>query len=210
MSRYHIAPTKTNLIKMKQSLVFAREGYELMEEKRQILVAEMMGLLGRTREAEETVDRQIAEAYRELHQAMIRMGKNALCQTANAVNLSAEISVAAKRVMGVRLPLVEVEIDDSGPYYSLPGTSVWLDAAADRFKELLLSLGQLAQLRLGVLRLALEVKKTVRRVNSLEKIAIPDFTETLHYITNVLDEQERENLFILKLLKGRMRKRKAL
>ncbi len=70
---------------MKQSLEFAREGYELMEQKRRILVAEMMGLLGRARELEETVDRQLSEAYRSLRQAVIQMGKNPVFQAAGTL-----------------------------------------------------------------------------------------------------------------------------
>jgi V/A-type H+-transporting ATPase subunit D len=208
MSRYQLAPTKTNALKVKQNLAFAREGYELMEEKRQILVGEMMSLAERTREAEEALDREMAEAYRALHQTIVEMGKNALYQTANAVNLAADIAVSGKRVMGVHLPLVEVKTGPGGPFHSLLGTSAWMDAAGGRFRALLLSLGRLAQLRLSVLRLAQEVKKTVRRVNSLEKIAIPDMTETLRYVQQVLEEQDRENLFILKLLKARIGRKK--
>lgn len=208
MSRYQLAPTKTNALKIKQTLAFAREGHELMEEKRQILVGEMMSLAERTKEAEEALDRELAEAYRALHQAIVEMGKNSLYQAANAVNLSAEIAVSGRRVMGVHLPLVEVKTTGHGPYHSLLGTSAWMDAAGERFRSLLVSLGRLAQLRLSVLRLAQEVKKTVRRVNSLEKIAIPDMSETLHYVQEVLDEQDRENLFILKLLKARIGRQK--
>ncbi|MFH1037538.1 MAG: V-type ATP synthase subunit D [PVC group bacterium] len=209
MARYQIAPTKTNLFKLKQSLEFAREGYELMEQKRQILVAEMMGLLGRTRELEETVDRQLSEAYRSLHQAVIRMGKNPIYQAADAVSLPVDISVSARRIMGVKVPLVEMAIQDASPYFSLLGTSFWLDVSSGQFQRLLQSLAKLAQFKISVLRLAEEVKKTVRRVNSLEKIAIPDYEETLQYIQDVLEEQERENFFIIKLLKSRMDRRKA-
>lgn len=208
MPRYQLAPTKTNALKVKQTLAFAREGYELMEEKRQILVGEMMSLAEQTREAEEALDRELSEAYRALHQATVEMGKNSLYQAANAINLSADIAVSSRRVMGVHLPLVEAKAGDSGPFHSLLGTSAWMDAAGGRFRALLVSLARIAQLRLSVLRLAQEVKKTVRRVNSLEKIAIPDMTETLHYVQEVLEEQDRENLFILKLLKARIAHKK--
>jgi prepilin signal peptidase PulO-like enzyme (type II secretory pathway) len=46
MARYQIPPTKTNLIKTRRTLSFAREGYELLDQKRQILVAELMGMMG--------------------------------------------------------------------------------------------------------------------------------------------------------------------
>ena len=48
-----------------------------------------------------------------------------------------------------------------------------------------------------------QVKKTQRRVNALEKIFIPDYTETLDYIAGTLDEKEREAFFMMKLVKRR-------
>ena len=37
-------PTKGNLILAKNSLTLARQGYELMDKKRNILIRELMGL----------------------------------------------------------------------------------------------------------------------------------------------------------------------
>ena len=206
MARYGVAPTKSNLIRVKQELQFAREGHELLDQKRQILVAELMSMMQRTQDFQEKVDRQLMEAYASLRQTIVRMGKNAFSQAANAVNLITDISLFSRKIMGVRVPVVETHIEDRSPYYSLSGTSFWLDVTVARFKALLPLLGELAQLRLSVLRLAREVNKTIRRVNALEKFSIPDFEETLKYIQDVLEEQDRENLFILKLIKGRITK----
>jgi len=208
MARYQIPPTKTNLIKTRRTLSFAREGYELLDQKRQILVAELMGMMGRARDLQGQVERRLGESYQALNSAVERMGKSACGQAADAVSLQADISLSSRKVMGVEIPLADTSIRDDPPYYSLLGTSVWLDIAFLRFRELLPLLARLAQLKVGVLRLAREVKKTVRRVNSLEKIAIPDQEETIKYIEGVLEEQERENLFILKLIKGRMTQQK--
>ena len=208
MARYQIPPTKTNLIKTRRALSFAREGYELLDQKRQILVAELMGMMGRARDLQSQVERSLSEAYQALDSAVGRMGKNACSQAAAAVSLKVDISLSSRKVMGVEVPLADTRIQDNPPYYSLLGTSFWLDIAFLRFRELLPLLARLAQLKVGVLRLAREVKKTVRRVNSLEKIAIPDQEETIKYIEGVLEEQDRENFFILKLIKGRMTQQK--
>jgi V/A-type H+-transporting ATPase subunit D len=55
-----------------------------------------------------------------------------------------------------------------------------------------------------VWRRAREVSKTQRRVNSLEKMVIPDTSETIAYITSVLEERERELFFIQKRMKSRV------
>ena len=43
-------PTKGNLILAKNSLVLARQGYELMDKKRNILIRELMGLVEQARD----------------------------------------------------------------------------------------------------------------------------------------------------------------
>ena len=61
----------------------------------------------------------------------------------------------------------------------------------------------MASIRTIVWRLAGEVKKTQRRVNALDKMVIPQSAETKKYIESVLEERERENIFVLKALKTR-------
>ena len=69
--------------------------------------------------------------------------------------------------------------------------------------ELLSLLTQMASIRTIVWRLAMEVKKTQRRVNALDKMIIPQAKETKSYIESVLEERERDNTFVLKALKKR-------
>ena len=52
MSKLNIAPTKSNLLNLKRQLAFAEEGYDLLEQKRQILIFELMSRLSRARNAE--------------------------------------------------------------------------------------------------------------------------------------------------------------
>jgi V/A-type H+-transporting ATPase subunit D len=66
---------------------------------------------------------------------------------------------------------------------------------------LLKILTELATVRTIVWRLAREVRKTQRRVNSLEKMVIPDARETKAYIESSLEERERDAFFTSKLLK---------
>jgi V/A-type H+-transporting ATPase subunit D len=58
------------------------------------------------------------------------------------------------------------------------------------------------------MRLSREVAKTIRRVNALEKVFIPDYEETLRYIVMSLEEMDREAFFINKMIKNHLQKRK--
>ena len=80
----------------------------------------------------------------------------------------------------------------------------------EAFKSALQLLGKLAELKISVLRLANEVRKTIRKVNALEKIAIPDLEETVAYIESRLEENERDMFTLMKMVKERLEvKRKA-
>ncbi len=210
MARYEMAPTKTNLIKVKQDLGFAREGWELLDQKRKILIVELMGLIDRAVEAQEEVEAKLGEAFEALDQAILRMGRREINMIALGMNIESDISFSEKRVMGVSLPRVKVRFDDRSPYFAAAESSIWIDEAIKKFREVLRLLGTLAEARISLMRLSREVGKTIRRVNALEKIFIPDYDETLKYIEMALEESEREAFFVLKLVKDRLLRKKGV
>jgi V/A-type H+-transporting ATPase subunit D len=209
MARYELAPTKTNLMRIRRDLGFAREGWELLDQKRKILVVELMGLIDRAVEAQEEVEAKLAEAFGALDQAVLRMGRREVNLIAVGMNIKSDISFSQKRVMGVSLPRVRVKLEDRSPYFAAAESSIWIDEAIKKFREVLELLGNLAEARISLVRLSREVAKTIRRVNALEKIFIPDYEETLKYIEMALEESEREAFFILKLIKDRLYRRKG-
>jgi len=209
MPRYKVIPTKTNLMRLKRDMSFAQEGYDLLEQKRQILVVELMGLIDKTADAQENVEKVLAEAYQSLQKSILAMGRQRVAQVAPAVNIETDLTLSMRRIMGVNIPKVEVEVRDKAPYFSLGDTSFWVDDTIHHFKSLLHDLGTLAELRISLMRLAQEVQKTMRRVNALDKIAIPDYRESIKYIEETLEENERETFATLKIIKERLKQRKG-
>jgi len=102
-----------------------------------------------------------------------------------------------------------IEFKEYAPYYSPMGTSFWIDYTLSFFREVLKLLGKLSELKISVLRLANEVKKTIRKVNALEKIAVPDLKETVHYIESRLEENERDMFILMKMVKQNLDKKKS-
>ena len=209
MARYQVVPTKSNLMRLRRDRAFAQEGYDLLEQKRQILVVELMGLIDKTTDAQERVETQLAEAFRALMGSVLAMGRQAVSDIAPAVNITSELTIQMRRIMGVNIPKVDLRIDDHAPYFSLGDTSVWIDETIDRFKRLLEDLAKLAELRISLLRIAEEVQKTMRRVNALDKIALPDYRESIQYIEDTLEESERESFATLKLVKEMLEKKRG-
>lgn len=209
MARYRVVPTKTNLMRLRRDLGFTREGYDLLDQKRQILVVELMGLVDKTTDAQEKLEDELKKAFTALQNAVVRMGRRHVSDVAPAVVVETDLTIQMRRVMGVNLPQVTVDIRDNAPYFSPGETSFWVDEAIARFKGLLQDLAALAELRISLKRLAEEVQKTMRRVNALEKIAIPDYEESIHYIEDTLEESERETFATLKIIKERLEKKKG-
>lgn len=208
-TRLKLVPTKSNLLRIKRELSFAQEGYDLLEQKRQVLVAHLMPLVNEAIVTQERVESILHEAYQALQNAIISCGKSTVKSIANAVRLESEVQIHSVRVMGVTIPKVEVKIIDNAPYYSVGNSSFWIDEGIQLFKQILAALERYAELRVAVLRLAQEVRKTQRRVNALEKIAIPDYRETIKFINDVLEESERGALITLKFTKERLARQKG-
>ena len=80
------------------------------------------------------------------------------------------------------------------------------DVAVNRYRDALSLMGQMSELKVSIMRLAREVRKTIRKVNSLEKLVIPDREETVRYLTSRIEESERESMIQMKSVKNRMEK----
>ncbi|MBN1525935.1 MAG: V-type ATP synthase subunit D [Spirochaetales bacterium] len=205
----NVAPTKTNMLKLKQELKFASLGYDLLDQKRNILVLELLNLVDQTAEHQERTQKALADAYHTLEDAVLDMGKLKVLSLSSAIHIETSMTVKERKVMGVALPVVETSFKDFPPYYSPEGTSFWIDSALTNFKHALEVMGRLAELKVSMIRLANEVKKTIRKVNALEKIAIPDLKETVTMIQNRLEENERDMFMLMKLVKGRLEAKRS-
>lgn len=200
----NIAPTKTNLIRLRDELKFAKMGHELLDQKRNILVLELLNLVDQAVEYESKVEAALAKAYAELEDSVLAMGRLKVGAIASAIDVRSTITLRQRRVMGVALPVVETAFKDGAPYYSPMDTSASMDEAVVAFREALGLLGRMAELKVSIVRLAREVRKTIRKVNALEKIAIPELDESLHYIQNRLEEGERDMFVLMKMVKDRL------
>jgi len=201
MAQLNYAPTKTNLLRLRNDLNFAKQGYELLDQKRNILIIELLALVDQATDFQRRVENELAKAYKALEETVFDMGKLKVQYLTGAVNMSTEITIRSRRVMGVSLPVIETEFKEHAPYYSPMGTSFWVDSSLSSFKEALKLLGKLSELKISVLRLANEVKRTIRKVNALEKIAIPNLKDTVHYIESRLEENERDMFVLMKMVK---------
>lgn len=202
--RANIPATKTNLLRTKKTLALTEEGYELLDEKRRLLMAELTAIIDVVDKFQRSLDEALFKAYNMVDKATIIMGRKKLEDLALSVDIKSTISIQQKRVMGVNIPAIDLKITDNLPCYSPTGVSLYADEIVINFKELLVLIAQLAEKRIALFRIAKEVQKTIRKVNALEKIHIPFFKDTLKYISDTLEEESRESFSMLKLIKERL------
>ena len=200
----NIAPTRSNLMKIKDELSFSRTGYDLLDQKRSILVSELLTLVDQAVDYQNRVEKALCDASEALEDAIMHMGRLKVANLAGAVGIESSISLGTRKVMGVQLPKVSTEFAGSGPFFSPEGTSMLADVAVSRYREALSLMGQMAELKVSIMRLSREVRKTIRKVNSLEKLVIPDREATVKYLTGRIEESERESMIQMKAVKSRM------
>lgn len=199
--------TKGNLISTQRSLALAKTGYELMDKKRNILIREMMLLVDKVTSVQSEIDKVFSEAYASLIEANLSSG--VIQSIAEAVPEEKGVRVRTKSVMGVEVPIVTLEERREGAVpYGLSETDSALDIAYSKFAQVKDLCVKLAEIENSVYRLAIAIKKTQRRANSLKNIVIPRQEATVKFIVNTLEEKEREEFSRMKIIKNRKDKEK--
>ena len=185
MAKLNIAPTKSNLLAIKEQLSVATDGYDLLEQKREILVMELMRLVEQVTLLERDIDKAIGAAYPALRNMLMTVGGDRTERIAHAVKYDFTIREKPVVAGGMTFSSIDVELPKQQLFYSFLGTFADTDRVTVSFFRLLNLLTQMASVRTIVWRLANEVKKTQRRVNALDKMIIPQDKETKASFSNI-------------------------
>lgn len=198
-----IFPTKGNLLKVKKSLQLSQLGYELLDRKRNILIRELMTLIDTAKSLRGSIEDTYQAAYTALMYANISMGVTN--NAANSVPLESGIKITYRSVMGVELPQITLEKSELRLNYGLQKTNYQLDCAYVSFDKVKQMTVVLAEVENSIYRLAVAIKKTQSRANALKNIMIPRFQQNVKYISDSLEEKEREDFSRLKVIKTQKR-----
>jgi len=108
-----------------------------------------------------------------------------------------------ENIWGTRVPRLAVEWP-RGTFTSPVSVGGRTLAAQAAFRKLSQALLRVANTESRLRRIGEEIKKTARRVNALEQTVIPGIESQIHYIQQVLDQQEQEDIFRLKRIKSKV------
>ena len=198
-------PTKGNLMLAKNSLALARQGYDLMDKKRNVLLKELMALIDEAKEIQEQIDSTFTKAYACLQRANIEHGISKVQQLAFTVPIEESIRIQTRSIMGTEIPHVKYDEKENNLTYSFSTTSESIDIAREAFREVKDLTIKLSMVENSAYRLASNIKKTQKRANALKNITIPMYTNLDHNINNALEEKEREEFTRLKVIKNMKR-----
>ena len=193
-------PTKGNLMATKKALALARVGYELLDKKRNILIREMMALIDRASEIQGTIDKSFADAYKALEKANMTLG---FCyELSKTVPFDNSVTMDSRSIMGVEIPMLTIEKPaEKELHFGMSHTNARFDEAVALFTEAKYLTVELAEIENSVYRLAVAIKQTQKRANALKNIMIPKFESDVKFITDALDEKDREEFSRLKVIK---------
>ena len=198
-------PTKGNLMLAKNSLALARQGYDLMDKKRNVLLKELMALIDEAKEIQEQIDSTFTKAYACLQRANIEHGISKVQQLAFTVPIEESIRIQTRSILGTEIPHVKYDEKENNLTYSFSTTSESIDIAREAFREVKDLTIKLSMVENSAYRLASNIKKTQKRANALKNITIPMYTNLVHNIQNALEEKEREEFTRLKVIKNMKR-----
>lgn len=195
MARLNVNPTRMELTNLKKKLASARRGHKLLKDKRDELMRRFMDMVRENQQLRQEVEAAVRQANAHIAVAGSVM-QNAQLETALMLpKQELELEIGEQNVMSVNIPVFSTKFktDNSSDIYSYGTafTSCDLDEAVRYLSEIFPKMLRLAEVEKSCQLLADEIEKTRRRVNALEHIMIPDYEDTIKYITMKLSENER-------------------
>ena len=200
MGRY--LPTKSNLLKLNKTILLSKQGYELLEKKRKILIKEREKFILRSKELKEEYLKLYNIAFNYLKTANIEIGIDAVKKIEKEIKIFDLLDIKYKTLMGVEISSVVYEKENQDIVYGLYHTTIALDEVVKSFRNLRYVIIEFANVENSLYRLNAAIEKIQTRSNALKEVIIPADEKLKKDIENVLEEKDREEFSRLKIIKN--------
>lgn len=201
MKRLKVPPTRNALLQLNRQVKFLTQGHDMLEKKRELLTRVVQDRLKEYRLLRKEALVRLQDAYRWLAICELRMGSQMLRQASLGLECSVEVDIVPRSSVGVEYPSVKARVLPLQPV-GLMWTDPSFDEARAKMAELIAFLAKLAEAENALRRFVLEQRKTQKRVNALKYNIIPRYHVTVSHIRQALEEDERNTLFQIKVLRG--------
>ncbi|HHX75993.1 MAG TPA: V-type ATP synthase subunit D [Acholeplasmataceae bacterium] len=194
-----VVPTKGNLIKLKSKQTLAMNGEVLLDRKKNILIQEVLSLVGQIQETRQQLNITYKRAYQALQDANITLG--IVSEIAKAIPLDQNLQITYRSLMGVDLPVILYERPNIRLSYGLRATNSKFDYAYKTFQDARDLTIELARLESTLYRLANAIRQTKKRHNALKNVVLPNLKNDIHWIKERLEAEDQEEFIRLKTIK---------
>jgi V/A-type H+-transporting ATPase subunit D len=201
-----VPPTKNTLLSLRKQVRFLEDGYTLLERKRELLTRLVYERIGEYRKLRYEARESVKRAYHWLSLSHLQMGSRALQQAALGTSGTLQIDIIPRRALGIEYPAINAVKLPLQPL-GLLGTDASFDETRKNLTEAALLLTRLGESEMALGRLLAEQRKAQKRVNALRYNIIPRYRQTIRHIESVLEEEERNMLFQIKVLRDQGEKR---
>ncbi|WP_049690940.1 V-type ATP synthase subunit D [Anaerococcus jeddahensis] len=203
MTETKFAPTKANLMKAKNQLGLIKEGYDILDKKRKALIGQYNAKINQRNELNKVVNSYIKDVKKNIKKAIVTTGEDRLKSIALSVPLDESITLKEKKFMQTKIFEINFDEKKLDLSYSLNLTSSLFDEALLSLNNLKEKVYKLAELDTTIKNLDTEIKKTSKKVNSLEKVQIPNYEAIIKSISGQIEEREREEFSKTKIIKNK-------
>ncbi|KWZ99976.1 MAG: V-type ATP synthase subunit D [Anaerococcus vaginalis] len=203
MTETKFAPTKANLMKAKNQLSLIKEGYDILDKKRKALIGQYNAKINQRNELNKVVNSYIKDVKKNIKKAIVTTGEDRLKSIALSVPLDESITLKEKKFMQTKIFEINFDEKKLDLSYSLNLTSSLFDEALLSLNDLKEKVYKLAELDTTIKNLDTEIKKTSKKVNSLEKVQIPNYEAIIKSISGQIEEREREEFSKTKIIKNK-------
>ena len=199
MARLNVNPTRMEMTRLKGQLKTATRGHKLLKDKLDELMKQFMEIVRENKRLREEAETALENAYKNFIIARAVLSEASLGEALMIPQQSVSVKVTKKNIMSVNVPVFDFQKEGGGDGnifpYGMAFTSGELDSAMLSFSDAMEPL----------LRLA-ESEKTAQLL-AQEIVMIPNYQETIKYITMKLEENERANTTRLMKVKDMVAKK---
>jgi len=205
----NVTATKIELFKYKKSTQVATMVQGILDDKRKVLLKNIEEMIDQASKARGGIWEPLQDIYTSVNEAYLALGTGTVDSVAESTPPVMQVDVHVRRVVDVKIPALTVtEKDTKSMPYGFADTNSSIDRAAKQIKELMPKICKAAEYENSIFSLAKALEKTQKLLNALENVIIPQYKHNIRFISQALEEKEREEFAKLKKVKAKMESRK--
>jgi len=185
--------TRMELLHLRKRVALATRGHRLLSEKRDELSRRLIQIARQIKPLREKVEKELLETCRRFMLARASMEPEDIKAALEVPAKKFTLAVEFAHIMNVKVPHLLKEMAGEIICYGFAATSGELDVALLALERAFDGLIELAEKEKQARLLAVELRRTRRRVNVLEHVVIPELHETIRFIYDKLAEAERDS-----------------